>query len=143
MSNQPTLSLTQATQRVEQYGRDALAHMPGTPEAGTPNRTSVPSDDPTDGGPKGPVDVGDTYRITYGDPRPDNTEVFNRLHDYWTGQGYQVLKDSRSQPRGRLVRVENPHDGFRMGIEEAAMTPQLTLAVSSPCVWPEGTPQAH
>jgi hypothetical protein len=140
---QPTITLQQARDQATAYGQAAQAQLPGSPKLVGPRRTSLDCDDPTDNGPKGRVDVGDYYDVDYHgiDPLPDNTTIINHMYDYWSAQGYQVLQDTRSKDRGRHIRFENPKDGFRFGLVEADTGSQLSLQISAPCVWPNGTPQ--
>jgi hypothetical protein len=139
---QPTITLQQARDQATAYAQIAQTQLPGNPKLVGPRRTSVDCDDPTDNGPKGRVDVADDYEVNYRiDPPPDNTTIINHMYDFWSSQGYQVIEDARSKDRGRRIGFENPKDGFRFGLVEAATGPQLSLQISAPCVWPNGTPQ--
>jgi hypothetical protein len=138
---QATITLQQAGDRATSYAQAATAQLPGKPKLIGPSRTSVDCDDPTDRGPKGRVDLADDYRLDYGADLPDHTSLINHMYDYWAGLGYQTLKDTRTDNFGRVIRFQNPKDGFRFGLVEDATNTQLTLQISAPCVWPNGTPE--
>jgi hypothetical protein len=138
---QPTINLAQAGTQAETYAAEAHAHIPGALPLDRPSRTSLECDDPTDGGPPGRFDLADVYILAFPTGTvPDNTAIIDGLYDFWAGQGYHPIDDTRTNSRGRVIRFENLRDGFRFGLVEAVTTPQLTLEISSPCVWPDGTP---
>jgi hypothetical protein len=121
------LTLAAATQRVDDLVREALAQLPGAHAdkiAGDP----APCDDPTDGGPPGRFIAVAEYQIR--EPGPDHLD---RLHEWWTAHGFEVLRDAR--PRGSYIWVENRADGFRMAVQ-GNDAGGLFLTATSPCVWP-------
>jgi len=140
----PTITQQQAEEQTDQYIRDIVALLPGTPKlepGGFPLVSEMTCDDADDGGPRGRVTVTRDYWVRYpwNEDPPNNTEIFNKLYAYWTGRGYQIRHDEHNAPASRDLDVENPKDGFRMGIQEA-INGQLSIGASSPCVWPGGTP---
>jgi hypothetical protein len=132
------LTYAQAGPIADRYATDTADHMPGSPRLIGPRRSSVNCDDLGDTGPTGTVDLADAYELTF-DQHPDNSTVFNHMHDYWITKGYQPYHDGRNKPNTRSLIVENPHDGFRLGIVEA-ISGQLTLNISSPCLKPDQSP---
>jgi hypothetical protein len=141
----PTITLQQARDQATTYAQAAQAQLPGSPKLIGPRSTSVDCDDPTDGGPKGRVDLANYYDLDYSQSStpPDNTTIITHMYDYWTGQGYHVLEDTRNNNTGRRIGFENPKDRFRLGLVEPAVGTQLSLQISAPCIWPNGTPQPH
>ena len=138
----PTITQQQAEAQADQYIRDIVALLPGTPKLEPDGFSPVSAcDDPDDNGPRGRVEVTRSYWVRYpwNEDPPNNTEIFNKLYAYWTGRGYQIRHDEHNAPASRDLDVENPKDGFRMGIQEA-INGQLSIGASSPCVWPDGTP---
>lgn len=95
-------------------------------------------DDPTDGGPKDRVTVGERLWIR-GLPTEENETNIDRIYDYWTNNGYQVLRDER--PDKLSISVEDEEDFFRMSLQVSDQG-SLSIGASSPCVWPEGTPNS-
>lgn len=94
-------------------------------------------DDPTDGGPKDRVTVGERLWIR-GLPSEENESNIELMHDYWANNGYQVIHDLR--PDELFVTVENETDAFNVSVQ-VSDEGSLSIGASSPCVWPEGTPK--
>ncbi|GEM_PF-364218 len=140
---QPTITQQQAEAQADQYIRDIVALLPGTPKLEPDGFPPVSAcADPDDYGPQGRVEITRSYRVRYpwNEDPPNNTEIFNKLYAYWTGRGYHVLIDQHRDAGLRNLTVENPEDGFDMGITEG-VGGQLSIDASSPCVWPNGTPE--
>lgn len=93
-------------------------------------------DDPTDGGSKNRVTVSETFWVR-GLPVEDNDANIDLMYEYWTDNGYQILRDKR--PEKMSVTVEHEESSFRMGVR-VSNTGSLSLNASSPCVWPDGEP---
>jgi hypothetical protein len=138
---QPTITLQEAGVRAISYAQAALAQLPGSPKVIGPTRTSVPCDGLTKSDPHARVDLADDYHLDYGFVWPDHTSLINHMYEYWLGQGYQNVFDSRADHFGRVIRFENPKDSFDFGLIEDSTNTQLTLLISAPCLWPGGTPQ--
>lgn len=131
-----TITKEQASQRVDDYLAQMVAVLLPPPRLELASAISGLCKDPDDNGPQGRVDVGRTYWLR-DIPRDRNRAFFDTLRRYWADRGYRVLGD-QSGP-SPFVSVENPQDGFRMGIQESSQG-DLSLGASSPCVWPNGTP---
>jgi hypothetical protein len=133
-----TITEEEATQRAEDYVRQAMEALP--PEArlevlsGT---SSGPCDDPTDNGPRGRVTVGNIYWVR-GLPAESNPQYFDSMVRWWTDHDFAILTDKR--PQSNYVWVENKRDGFRMAFRDNPKG-ELALGADSPCVWPNGTPE--
>lgn len=134
---QATITVREAEHRVEDYFRKALAVLPAQarPEVGLIH--TVACDDPTDNGPTGRKIASVDYDIN-GLPQSEYPEYVDRLERWWRGHGFRVLDDER--PSYETIWVENNNDGFRMRIL-ANKVGGLYRGATSPCVWPNGTPE--
>jgi hypothetical protein len=134
-----TMTEDQARAKVEEYIQSAFSLLPsgGRREMFSRNRSECT--DPTDGGPGGRFEISATYEIQGLDPAryPDN---FNAIADWWSTNGFDVLKDER--PAALYMFVRNIADSFDMSLE-ANKLGKLYLGATSPCVWPDGTPPAQ
>jgi hypothetical protein len=133
-----TLDKDQALERVEQHIENAIAALPDSvqPEArGAIDGASC--DDPTDNGPKNRVTVSHRYWLR-NLPSENNDQYVETLHDYWTSNGYRVRYDRR--PEKNSISVDNEEDSFGMWVRESKQG-YLSIGASSPCIWPEGTPE--
>ncbi|MFD8497401.1 hypothetical protein [Amycolatopsis sp. NPDC059657] len=130
-----TITVKEANQRVDdlmEQGRKALG--PDTRLTDDFRKESMACDDPTDQGPKGRVfATRDAQVVNTRTSVPQ--ENFAALREWWKVSGFQITSDASSR-----LFAENPANGFRMSIETNAQG-LLYLGVSSPCVWPNGTPE--
>jgi hypothetical protein len=135
-----TITQQQAGERAERYIREAVAGL--TPPARLEVLSSFddsPCDDPTDNGPKGRVIASRGYWLNDISPDQHSTYV-DDLVRWWSEHNFTVLTDNR--PGNVYVWAENRHDGFRMAIQQTEIGPKrLSLGATSPCVWPNGTPE--
>ncbi|MBS2547707.1 hypothetical protein KGQ19_12600 [Catenulispora sp. NL8] len=92
-------------------------------------------EDPNDGGPKGRYDASlDNFLRDV--PPTDNPSMFAALRAYANQNGYKSVEDTST-----ILTYQNPKDGFRIGLEESVTGGQgLSMAISAPCVWPNGAP---
>jgi hypothetical protein len=134
---QRTITVEQAEQRVEDYFRQALAVLPerARPEVGLIH--TVECDDPTDNGPEGRKIASVDYEIL-DLPPSEYPNYVDDLERWWRDNGFRVLDDER--PTYESIWVENNNDGFRMRIQGNHVG-ELYLGATSPCVWPNGTPE--
>lgn len=134
---QNTITLDQAKQRAIAYAHQVGAVLPGKPRL-VPNggMTTLECTDPDDNGPQGRSSTGGSFFLR-DIPQKQLPEIFNFFHSYLTQQGFAV----HIQQSDFLV-MENPKDSFRVGLQEGGegSSKGLSLIVSSPCVWPNGTP---
>ena len=73
-------------------------------------------------------------------PNDRQADYVNALVQWWTEHDFAILTDKR--PNDIYVWVENRRDGFRMAIQQTAVGPKrLSLGATSPCAWPNGTPE--
>lgn len=131
-----TITLDEAKQHVHDYVAQIAAIFPVKPML-VPNGglTSAECQDPDDGGPKGRYDAGLEYFLR-DVPTADNPDMFAALRTYAKDNGYKTVEDTP-----KILTYQNPKDGFRVGLEESITGGQgLSMAISAPCVWPNGTP---
>lgn len=132
-----TMTEDEAAEKVQEHVDGVLAALPEEAEIEArqgPNFAAC--DDPTDGGSKGRVTVSETFWVR-GLPVEDNGTNIDLMYEYWTDNGYQILRDKR--PEKMSVTVEHEEDSFRMGVR-VSNKGSLSLGASSPCVWPDGKP---
>ena len=135
-----TITQQQASERAERYVRDAVAALSPAAQLELSGRfDDSPCDDPTDNGPKGRVIASVTYWLN-DIPVDHQSEYVNTLFQWWSEHDFAVLTDNRATDI--YVHVENRRDGFRMAVQQTAVGPKrLSLGATSPCVWPNGTPE--
>jgi hypothetical protein len=138
---QNTITIDQAEQRANAYAQQVSAVLPGKPRL-VPNAggiTTLECTDPDDNGPQGRISAGGGFFLQ-DIPQERIPEIFDFFSRYLTQQGFQV----HIQQSAVLV-MENPKDGFRVGLQEGGegSSKSLGLIVSSPCVWPNGTPSSQ
>jgi hypothetical protein len=136
-SMEKTITQDEAAEKINQHVTDAMAALPETVELEPLGPVAFAScDDPTDGGSKNRVTVSQRHWIT-GIPAEDNDQNADLLHDYWTTNGYRIIRDER--PEKMSISVESEEDAFKISLRVSAQG-DLSIGASSPCVWPEGTP---
>lgn len=135
----PTMSLPQARSQAETYAHNVQAQLPGHPTLKLVENDSMSCDDNQS---KGKVDLGYSYRIQYDEnaSRPDNSVILDHMYKYWSAQGLKPTQDDRAGSHGRKIGFGDPRNGFLIGLVEAETTDQLSLDISAPCMWPNGTP---
>ena len=132
-----TITQDRAAEKVREHIERTLTALPDEAELETRRGTLFAScDDATDGGPGDRVTVSETFWIR-GLPVEDNEAGIERMYEYWTANGYRVLRDER--PDSLSLTVEHEEDSFRVGVRTSDKG-SLSISASSPCVWPEGTP---
>jgi hypothetical protein len=135
MSN--TITAHDAEQRVEDYIQQTITVLPPQRRLTNPFTSTYACDDPTDNGPKGRVIATVDYQID--GLSPDQYDHYlDALKKWWVGHDFRVLQDAR--PKAAHVWVENNKDGFRMAAQTNDRG-EMYLTATSPCVWPNGTPQ--
>lgn len=135
-----TITQRQAIERTEEYVRQAVSTLLPTPQLDLLSRfEDSPCDDPTDNGPKGRVITSVRYWLN-DTPVDRQADYVKALIRWWSEHDFAILTDNR--PNDTYVLVENRRDGFRMAMQQTATGPKrLSLGASSPCVWPNGTPE--
>ncbi|MFG2043804.1 EfeM/EfeO family lipoprotein [Dactylosporangium sp. NPDC048998] len=112
-----------AQELTEEYRRDTVARIPARLSYAGAVRGYVAC----------PEQPGRYELSSRFDLRPDSgpTVAFTALREHWKRQGYRVLNDAAAT-NGQLL-VENPADGFRLGVSQRA-TRYIRVAISSPCL---------
>jgi hypothetical protein len=133
-----TITAHDAQRRVEDYIQQAITVLP--PQRRLTNRfkKTYACDDPTDNGPKGRVIATTDYQINGLSPDQYDHHL-DALKKWWIGHDFRVLQDAR--PKDLYVWVENNADGFRMAVQINDRG-EMYLIATSPCVWPNGTPDS-
>ncbi|MFF1791386.1 hypothetical protein ACFVX9_33660 [Kitasatospora sp. NPDC058243] len=135
-----TITLDQAKKQIDTYLADTLAKLPVKPTASSGDFFDMECD-ANDIGPHGRTQTHRGY--DFGDvPSAPKAEAANAFRTFLTGQGFQPVQDPPNF-HNDWIRLKNPKNDFLAtldGVSDASH--DLTLRVSSPCVWPDGTPPA-
>jgi len=130
---------THAYLRADQHVCDAVASIGMDVRLGPDYRNSVPMKG-LPGAESGRVNVEVRYSLELppveGDVFERNRGVFQRLKDWWRGQGYQVVRHDASEPFTVLV-VEDRRDGFTVVLKQGKVG-NLWLTAGSPWVTATG-----
>lgn len=138
----PTITLAQATARVDQMIREAFAQLP----AGAQLRASGPNEPlPCEGA--GGMDTGQVladlqYTIVHPDSWPAD-QLIEVLDRYWKTRGYELVRDDRTQELPSTLFVRDKSDDTAVGIQlyrRAGGHIDAYLVGDSGCVWENGTP---
>lgn len=135
---QPTETLAQAAERVEELLQEAIAQLPSD--------VTIDRRPPLDGIPcdlsDGPVfserkagvvpPVSGTWSAT---------DVLPILSEFWQQKGYRVTTDDNSRNRHRyFVRTDDEYKVYVQTYDRGGHY-DVYLSASSPCVWEFGTPR--
>ena len=136
-SMEETITQDEAADKVWEHINGVMSSLPDEAELETRHGMNFAScDDPTDGGPKDRITVSERLWIR-GLPAEENEANIELMYDYWINNGYRVLRDER--PDKLSISVEDEEDAFRVSLRVSDQG-SLSIGASSPCVWPEGTP---
>ncbi|WP_026184771.1 hypothetical protein [Salinispora vitiensis] len=134
---QPTETLAQAAERVEEILQEAIAQLPSDATIDRrPNLDGVPCDLST-----GPVFSERSAQVippvsgTWSE-----TDVLSILSEFWERRGYTAFIDENSSNQHRyFVRTD---DGYKLSVRtyDRGGHYDVRLGASSPCVWEFGTP---
>ncbi|MBO1416571.1 hypothetical protein [Streptomyces sp. FH025] len=138
--SKPTITLDRAKGRIDTYLADILAQLPIKPTASSGDFSDLECD-ADDIGPHGRTQTGRGY--DFGDvPSAPKAEAANDFRAFLTGLGFQPVQDPPDF-HDDWIKLKNPQNGFLAvldGVSDSSRN--LSLRVSSPCVWPDGTPPA-
>jgi hypothetical protein len=132
----PTITEQQARDKVAQYIDGAFAALPKGAGRTLFAENRSECTDPTDNGPRGRYEISSTYEVT-GLDAAQHPEHFAAVVQWWTTHDFVVLTDKR--PADQYVFARNKADSFDMSVEGNDLG-KLYLGATSPCVWPNGTP---
>jgi hypothetical protein len=134
-----TITIQEANQRVKDYmSRARVAFPPSAQFALQSQFKSSPCDDPTDNGRRGRLIASRGYQVA--ELQPDQfPQHFDAIRAWWGGSGFTVSHDS-AHGADRTLGAENAADGLTMSLRMKHVG-ELFLNASSPCVWPNGSPE--
>lgn len=118
----------EAADRVEEHVDQAVSVLPAGVELEPLTEPIVGGCD--GGGDDESVTVSHTYWLREL-PSEDNESNAETLHQYWSNNHYEVLRDRR--PDKLSISVQHTEDAFRMSLRESEEG-TLSLGASSPCV---------
>ncbi|GAA0975276.1 hypothetical protein GCM10009555_032880 [Acrocarpospora macrocephala] len=136
--NRPTMTKAQALARVEQLIKEAAdaIDMPKELELYEPSLGDDLCLDPIDGGSEERIVVNRKYFLR-GIPKGRITEVTQRVKAHWEQQGHII--DGVSNDGLVVVGRTRPDDFYlALGWTNDDVP---TLAATSTCIWPNGTPE--
>jgi len=134
---QSTITIEQANQKVEDYSVQIRQALPAEAQYEISSSEKAGTcTDPSDNGPKSRVLASRTYKVL-GLPKDKIPGYFDALRAWWQNHDFRVLDNT---PPNEFLWVENNADGFRM-TAKSNIGGELYLIATSPCVWPDGTPE--
>ncbi|WP_409491669.1 hypothetical protein [Amycolatopsis sp. cmx-11-12] len=133
----PTITEHQAKDRVELYIQTVLSTLPATARRKLFTQNRSECTDPTDKGPRGRFEISATYEVT-GLDVAKFAEYFDAIVEWWSAHDFKVLTDSR--PKDQYVFARNNADAFDMSVQANDLG-KFYVGATSPCVWPNGTPE--
>lgn len=136
-SLQPTETIAEAAERVEELLREAIAQLPSDATVDL-HLSSVGAPCDLSGGPVFSEQTADIFPPASG--TWSATDVLPILSDFWERKGYRVTTDDNSRNRHRyFVRTDDEYKVF-VYIYDRGGHYDAHLGASSPCVWEFGTP---
>lgn len=132
-----TITVQAAISKTDQYAE--MARQALSPEARLISpfkQDGITCTNPANSEGKGRVMVSHNYEVA-GLPPGDPAQHYAKIRDWWAKNSFRVTQDSQSTG---YVLAENSSDGFTMMLR-VNQGGQAYLGVSSPCVWPNGTPE--
>ncbi|MGQ0839283.1 alpha/beta hydrolase [Actinokineospora sp.] len=132
-----TITRKQAEDRVEEYIKQAVSVLDVPFRLEPLGLDMSDCDDPTDNGPKGRVFADHVYWIR-DVPTTENGRQVAALRKWFRDNGFTIGEDTWDKTK--FVSLDKGEDGFRMSLKEN-FKGELSIGASSPCVWPNGTPE--
>lgn len=125
---QPTITLDEANQKLDDYIDQALAQLPDEADVTNPHHYhDRDCTDPDDQGPEGRKRASRNYEVV--GLEPDNIpSYFETLKSWWQWNNFRVLDNN---PQYEFLRVENNDDSFRMTLKSNPKG-ELYLIAASP-----------
>jgi hypothetical protein len=139
--NEKTMTTDQVTTRIEQIIRDTVAAINPTPQLQMVDYLSQPTTcvDPTDGGSSDRTVLNRHYRLV-GIPTDRNGEVGQQVKIYWESKGYDITSAVRLNSRDPQITAFTKPDEFSISLKTGG-DGSLGIGSTSPCFWPNGTPE--
>ncbi|GAA3104361.1 hypothetical protein GCM10017600_68420 [Streptosporangium carneum] len=137
--DRPTMTQPQALERVEQLIKETVDMMTPKPrlELYRPSVNVGSCLDPTDGGSENRVVINRSYYL-HDIPKEKLGEVAGQVRRYWEQKGYHIEGVSQD---GLGVAGRSRPDDFLLSLSAIGEGDFLGLGATSPCVWPNGTPE--
>jgi hypothetical protein len=120
-ASRPAVDRQRAEEVSDRYRRDTVARLPGQLSFTEASRTVTPCPG------RGRYALASQYDLV-----PGSASVLTVLRAYWKERGYRVLDDTTAAGQTRQLLVENPADGFRIGMTQRTAR-ALRLSISSSC----------
>lgn len=136
--DKPTITQAQALARVEQLIKETADMIKPGPRLEL-DRTSLElakCHSPTDGGSEDRVIVDRGYYLR-DIPKDQIGQVAKQIREYWQQQGHIIEGFSKD---GTTIAAHSRPDDFLLSLDGTG-DDVLLLGASSPCVWPNGTPE--
>lgn len=135
---QNTITLDQSKQRASAYVQQVVAALPDKPRlepiGGGITELGCGGSDESEL--RGRISADGSFFLR-GIPAERNPGVYSFFRSYLTQQGFTVRTDQSD-----FLVMHNPKDSFSISLQESGDGSKgLSLGVSSPCVWPNGTPR--
>lgn len=138
--SKPTMTLNQARKQIDSYLTDILGKLPIKPTASSGDFSDLECE-ANDIGPHGRKQTSRGY--DFGDvPSATRAEATSAFRTLMTEHGFQPVADAPDFHPG-WIKLKNSTDNFFAvldGVSDASRN--VSLNVSSPCLWPNGTPPA-
>lgn len=137
--NESTMTQAQALSRVEQLIKETANVITPKPrlDLDRPSLNVNGCLDPTDGGSEDRVVISRSYYLR-DVPRDQVEEVAKQVKQYWEEQGHYIVGVSIN---GLDISGRSKPDDFLLSLAPTGNNDVLNLGVTSPCVWPNGTPE--
>lgn len=142
VSEQPTITQAEAEKRVEaliQATADQITPKPRLERLIQPDTDLHRCIDPADGGSEDRIVVSREYWLRE-IPEKQNADVARQVKSYWEAQGHRITEASGLERNQPDVLGRTRPDDFLIGIEWST-DGALRLGATSPCIWPDGTPE--
>jgi hypothetical protein len=136
-----TMTTQQVTVRIEQILRDTAAAISPEPQLKIVDYLSQSSTcvDPTDGGSSDRTVLNRHYRLV-GIPADRKGDVGQQVKTYWESKGYEITSADRLSSNDPQITAFTKPDEFSISLTTSG-DGSLGIGSTSPCFWPEGTPE--
>ncbi|ACZ88956.1 hypothetical protein [Streptosporangium roseum] len=137
--NRPAMTQAQALVRIEQLIKETVDAITPKPRLDLyrPSLNINGCFDPTDGGSEDRVVISRSYYLR-DIAREQIAEVARQVKQHWEQQGHYIEGASKS---GLNISGHSQPDDFLLSLSLTGDNDVLGLGVTSPCIWPSGTPE--
>lgn len=131
-----TMTIRQANDRLDEHIQRAAEQISGAKLNERLRQENSRCTDPSDQGSENRVNAQRDYELL-GIKSAEIPDHYETLKTWWQRNSFFVLDNN---PKYEYLWVENKNDGVRLALQ--ASEGHLFIVGSSPCVWPNGTPEA-